>query len=913
MADRSATTSSPWQTPMFTGCDSVLSGPICLLATQDVLHLWVPMVSTGLLVHGGKVTEQIPWEGGQYLTIIPERLPGTLQILPAEPDKAGAGDPRWRLALADTDALEPALSKAREQRRERRLEDAVASLGALDRRDGSPRSALISAYEAHWAGLDMLGTGDADGALTLLQRALKDYALADRPQERIDAATIAVYLQLNRSEFSRAGALLEAVRPNADERAKLGADGRYLLDYYTGALASLVGDYRNALIHLERAARTARRLRLEARRQLAEQWLALQLQAVGRRDEADALLVALAERKASNNQPCAAAQLANNIGWNRLLALESRHAARDPLPPLREALAAYGDPACPATREQLVNARINLALAHLHAGQIDASSRLLDTLQEEGDIAPALALWLHDARGRVALARDDGADALRAYNLLERLAQQRYDDQARWRAQAGRARALEQLGDVPGALSAYDQAERLLAQQTVQVPVNAGRETFLARHGWVTLDYLRLLIAHGQAERAFSVGREARSRTLRNLRRADRLAGLKAAERARWQRAMANYVQARDQLAADAAEDWTLTAEALAPTRTARKALVKELRSTLDEAFAVLDAAPAKGERTLRQRPAGETQLLYLPSQPGATAPDRWLAFANSDAGLLATELSCPPDLLDTGSIGDDEQGRRLSQCLLEPFASHVQVARRLRILTAGALNNLDFHALPWRDGPLLAHAPVAYALDAATAGDPSPGTGADALVVADPRGDLPAARDEAQRVATLLEQQRPRRPRMMFGNDASLSSLREALQRADLFHYAGHAVFGGRGGWDSTLPLAGEDTFTVGDILALQRAPAEVVLSGCETGRADQASASQGIGIAHAFLAAGSRSVIAATRPVEDEIANALVSALYERWRSGEDTGQSLREAQLALMRQAPDEDWFSFRHMVL
>lgn len=898
-------TSGAWQVPLFTGCDSVLAGPICLLTEGAPVHVWLPLTSGEVQIAGGELSAQRTVDGGRYLTILPKRLPGTLAL-----SAPGAAE-RWRLDLANSTAIEPVLSEARALRGQRDLARAIDTVAPLADDADHPRQRLATAYAAHWAGLANLAAGDADGALTLLHRAIAHYALADRPQALIDGATVALYLHLQRSEFAKAGALLERVRPDGTDLDQLGGQGRYLLDYYTGALASHVGDYRNALMHLQRAASTARRLELHGHQQLAEQWLALQLQAVGRREEADKLLVDLSSRASAQAGPCARAQLANNIGWNRLLALESRQAALDPLPPLREALAAYQDSACQATREQLANARINLSLAYLHAGDVDASARLLDTLRDEGDLAPSLAHWLHDAQGRVALRRQDPQAALLAYDALAELAQRHYDDQARWRAQAGRAQALETLGQLSAALEAYSQAEALLASQTVQVPVNAGRETFLARHRWVTLAYLRLLIDQGHLAEAYTVARDARSRTLRSLRRADRLAALDEGERTRWREAMAAYVRARDQLAAQAAEDWMLPADALAPTRAARETLAADLRRTLDGAFSVLDRAAQPEASGRRHRPTGETQLLFFPTHEDGHVRAHWLVFAESDRGLQAAEVACSSRALSH----PQEQASALSACLLAPFASAIEGAQQLRLLTSGALNNLDFHALPWGETPLLAHAPVSYALDTAAAqtlsATPSvPG----ALIVGDPRGDLPAARAEAHRVATLLAQQRPQPPHMLLGADANLASLRAALEEADLFHYAGHAMFGGRGGWDSTLPLAGAATLTVGDILALRRAPTQVVLSGCETGRAEEGAAtSQGIGIAHAFLAAGSHSVIAATRPVRDDIANALVTALYERWRPGANVGESLREAQLALARQAPEEDWFSFRHITL
>ncbi|MEO1367698.1 MAG: CHAT domain-containing protein, partial [Acidobacteriota bacterium] len=63
------------------------------------------------------------------------------------------------------------------------------------------------------------------------------------------------------------------------------------------------------------------------------------------------------------------------------------------------------------------------------------------------------------------------------------------------------------------------------------------------------------------------------------------------------------------------------------------------------------------------------------------------------------------------------------------------------------------------------------------------------------------------------------------------------------------------------------------------------------------------------AFLTAGSRSVIAAVRPVEDRTAATLVQHYYAAWSQGTAPPEALRRAQLELRRQDPAADWASFR----
>jgi CHAT domain-containing protein len=132
------------------------------------------------------------------------------------------------------------------------------------------------------------------------------------------------------------------------------------------------------------------------------------------------------------------------------------------------------------------------------------------------------------------------------------------------------------------------------------------------------------------------------------------------------------------------------------------------------------------------------------------------------------------------------------------------------------------------------------------------------------------------------------------------------------LFHYAGHGRRAGLEGFESALRLAEATRLYVGDILSLARAPARVVLSACEGARTPDQDG--GLSIAHAFVAAGASAVIAATRPVEDEAAHALIAALYRQGIGAlaTDAAAALRSAQLAGAKLAAGSDAAGFRVLV-
>ena len=144
---------------------------------------------------------------------------------------------------------------------------------------------------------------------------------------------------------------------------------------------------------------------------------------------------------------------------------------------------------------------------------------------------------------------------------------------------------------------------------------------------------------------------------------------------------------------------------------------------------------------------------------------------------------------------------------------------------------------------------------------------------------------------------------------EASAKAVAAQLPASDLLHYAGHGDYAGFGGWESSLLLAGETRLTLGDLLALPRVPVWVVLSGCDTGRASDETPVASLGLAHAFLLAGSRAVVASTRPTDDRAVPAFFAELYRQWEREPDLAVAVQRAQLAWRDRDPAADWASYR----
>lgn len=673
------------------------------------------------------------------------------------------------------------------------------------------------------------------------------------------------------------------------------AETRYLVAFYRGALAERAGDYRSALAENEKAMEIAERVRLKSFQRHAEQKQALLLRAVGRSRDAVQLFEHLS-RTADAADTCTVGQLLGNQAWTTLLAREAGERFEDPSPLLEEALATY-ETCAEVTAEKRANILINLALAHLQADRLPQAKDFLARAHEIEPQPPLPhLLWWLDLEARIALRENRPTEALHRFADLERLALETGSADGRLRAAFGQARSRQELGDRTAALETLRQAEALLDEQSLRVPVHEGRETFIAaRQATVSL-HIEILLDEGRNAEALDVVRHARSRVLRQLERSDRLASLTPEKRALWVGFLTKYEERRAALEELAQDDWQTPEDHRPQEQAAKEKDAEALKGLLDQAFLVLDdSAGLPGETLAPPRP-GELILTWCPLTRG------WVGFAATRETIAVHRFDLPPSIL----LSPPETAR----LLLFPFLDAIEKAERIRILSSGILERVDFHALPLGSDVLLAIHPVVYGLDLPMRSAPAQPPGRHALLVADPRGDLPGTLAEARMVRKVWEGgSLPWITEELRSTGASAGTVRDRLETADLLHYAGHGIFSGLGGWESSLLLAGETRLTLGDLLTLEQVPAWVVLSGCETGRSSAETPMESLGLAHAFLLAGSRAVIASTRPVDDRSVSTFFPELYRQWNREPDLVVAFQQAQLSWRRKNPEKAWSGFR----
>jgi len=640
--------------------------------------------------------------------------------------------------------------------------------------------------------------------------------------------------------------------------------------YYQGLLARRMGDLGAALEYLGEAQPLNTRLS-EGTGIDATQMHIVTLADAGHRDEALALTRSTLDRIARPGYPCLSfLQTVNNVSWAHLVLASAGLEHEDPIPMLMAGLERAKD--CPNPKLE-ASFLINLGMAELQYGEPDAALAWLALIEK---MPSDYRSWAEEISARAASATRDFSNS----RPLVELPRPTTDVSLQWSQAVRRAENLEAWGYDALAAEAYTEAEAVVARSFEHIGTNQSGELFLAGRRASLDGLVRALLADDRTAEAACAIRLARSR---ELARADRSARIEVAteeERAAWKQDAARILAAQASVTRGRASLWQVSER----DRPAELAKLDEgdraSRRDLDATLRGLGLEPtARTCEDLRAPAAGEVLLVAYATE------DEPQVFAVSDQGVEVAPLA---ELSSLRAIG---------------------AAQRLTILEVGDWLDNPLHTQPWGDAEtLLDLAPVAYGLDLR----PRPKTTSDrktALVVADPRSDLPKAHEEADAVTSALRDQGWTVTEIRE-SAAQRNAFAQHLGEVDLVHYAGHGTRGGLAGWDSALLLASDESFGVPDVFTLQAVPQGVVLTGCETAAPSRDTVAGGMNIGRAFILSGARWVIAADTEVEDHHASRVGIAVHAS--SANDGPARLREALLQLRKENPEAPWQHFRVIV-
>ena len=447
-----------------------------------------------------------------------------------------------------------------------------------------------------------------------------------------------------------------------------------------------------------------------------------------------------------------------------------------------------------------------------------------------------------------------------------------------WQAQVTLGELELAAGRLGRAASAFQGAEDAVEREVLLQPLERGRLSFIEDRVRSADGLIAVRLAQGSPAAAFSAARAARRRGLVDVLGRPDPARLSAADRDRYATALGEYRLAKAAVDQALGEEWQSPGNDTSRAKAEVEARVAVRRGAADRALAILGLRLEEG-RGFREPSPGELWLLY---RSGGTGRDGSLFVATVDRVRRIPLNSAT------------------AQDLVRVIGPELRQAQRIVILAAGDPGLLDWHRAELDGRPLLADRVVAYGMDLPPR-PPRERSGRGALVVADPRGDLARARSEGPRVAELLARS-GWQVELLERRAAVTARVLGALPRAELFHYAGHAVFRGREGEASALMLA-DRALELGELLLVSPGPRWVVLSACESSKGAASAHAVGLGLAQAMVAAGAEGVIAATETIEDQTAAEFSARLYSALPAAKTLEEAYRQAMVheGRLSQAP------------
>ena len=358
-----------------------------------------------------------------------------------------------------------------------------------------------------------------------------------------------------------------------------------------------------------------------------------------------------------------------------------------------------------------------------------------------------------------------------------------------------------------------------------------------------------------------------------------------------------------------------------------------------DQRFPIDPAPLTQVQESLK---SDETLLEYVLAEPNSfcisvtrtTANLRVLPVGRKEIEKLVQRYVDEIRAKKTGA----EEAKQLYAFLVQPIPE-TSTGKRFIVVPDGILNLLPFEALRNSHGQYLltsaaiSYAPSATVLDALRRRDkqqesPRPFLGVGDVAyenqggkgnripasetlrgrfvrsfadfVGMPLHDLPQTREEVESISRIVGKD----AETLFGASATESAFKkEPLNQFRVLHLAVHGFADPLYPERSALvlgadPKAGEDgLLQVREIKKLRLNADLTTLSACDTG-VGKLQGEEGVSdLAEAFLAAGSKTVVASLWSADDTFASALMERFYQRLALGEETSSALRGAKLDLL----------------
>jgi CHAT domain-containing protein len=573
-----------------------------------------------------------------------------------------------------------------------------------------------------------------------------------------------------------------------------------------------------------------------------------------------------------------------------------------------------------------------LASTQMELGRYDDSTQTLDDVEfaAGGDVTSErliiradLHLRQGDPERAIILAQDalrihrpptDGTDHRNKAHYLGTLA----------RGLATTGRPIEAIDALRDAIAVVENAKEQWGGDAIGLPA------FLEGYVGFYTELVELLVACGDADEAFRVTEQMKSRGLREAietAHIDLSSSLSDAERRREGTLEGRVVEINRALleARQKEESLTELEHQLADARENLDAMRAEIRLAHPSVSRRRVDAEFGFELPASKEPLALVEYVVTPRQVIAFTMTRGSSVRATAIPIQRTQLEHDvreiENLLAARSPEYRAMARKLYDKLLAPVERELPADATVVIVPDGVLWSVPFHALVARDGEnVIDHHAIFYAhslhllrqassLRGATQprllalGNPRVGTTTRSTLNSayrdTPLDPLVDAEVEVRSVSSMYPAERQR---VFYGADATELAFKSEAPRFSVIHIAAHALVDDRAPLYSAIVLAQghggteDGLLEAREVVDLPLSADLAVLSACDTARGKVRAGEGVVGLSWAFFAAGCPTTVVSQWRAESAATSLLMIELHRRLRAGDSTAEAIRHAQLAV-----------------
>ena len=777
------------------------------------------------------------------------------------------------------------------------LEKAVENLAHASKNLPEIEKAL--AY--YHLGRASLSRNEVDEAVNYLNNSNGIFERHDLKNKFIDNSTVLVYIYLQLQDNPvKSEQILANLTTEKNDTKSL-----FYKSFYLGQLASYLGALQDAENYFHQAKKIARNYDLKKEYVDSEFMYTQLLIRSGLTEKAVTKRRELVEQVPHAWTKCRLSKYYNGLGWAQIKLLESTPASStansvNPLPSLQRSLQLL-ESSCPKSISDKVTIILNLSKAYYLAEQTsEASFQLSNIFKLKANLNYAQTLEFLELQGLLALKNGKVNESIEHFEKLLTLAKKVKYSEFTIDALVGKAKSYEMSGRYLDAIEHYKKAEQVIFDEFINIPMTSSQPYFLSSKMNFSYAYVDLLVRLNRTKEAMTVARRFRARWIDSIHRVTQRSLSRVIHEKEWVATIGQIRKLRKSIIAQQSLEWSIPFDQVdhAKRRLAEEKLA--LSNLFDKSIRLVNNAVGYEESAQTTPKKGELFLFFY------AINDSFIGFASNSSIIKSHTISF--DKASTLSAID------LANEWVSIFEKEFEDADKIKIFPFGLMKKVDFQTLPYKNDILLAHKSISYGVDLKILDlnkKPSPKS-IRSLIVANSLGDLKETEKEAYTLAKLTKGY-DWNTQTLTSNQVVYDSLKSKLEKAQHFHYAGHVNQARSNVFQHHFPLSNNAEMDGADILMLRQVPTWVVLSACNSALNNNNISAQSIGLAHAFIIAGSKKVVATVRPVLDKQASHIMQKFYLQWMKSDDFEQAFRKTQLNLLKTQPEHDWAAFRLVTL